>query len=108
MSEFDNRYIDGLGDEFGGRYQLDVDVNTLVFTHHSLFSKEHVLASRLRQMYDQYLKRKQKDVAQYLTEKVKNLLCFKNYFKYHKREIRANWQMHDKGEKQYQDWLALH
>ena len=70
VSEFDNRYIDGLGDEFGGRYQLDVDVNTLIFTHHSLFSKEHVLASRLRQMYDQYLKRKQKEVAQYLTEKV--------------------------------------
>ena len=36
MSEFDNRYIDGLGDEFGGRYQLDIDVNTLVFVHHLL------------------------------------------------------------------------
>ncbi|XP_072045143.1 coiled-coil and C2 domain-containing protein 2A-like isoform X2 [Amphiura filiformis] len=73
VSEFDNWYIDGLGDELGGRYQLDVDVNTLIFTHHSLFSKEHVLASRLRQMYDQYLKRKQKDVAHYLTEKLKAL-----------------------------------
>ncbi|XP_071836357.1 coiled-coil and C2 domain-containing protein 2A-like [Apostichopus japonicus] len=51
-------------------YQLDVDVNTLVFTHHSLFSKEHVLASSLTQMYDQYLKRKQRDMAKYLSEKL--------------------------------------
>ena len=53
-----------------GLFQIDVDINTLVFTHHPFFGKEHVLESRLRQQYDQYLKRKQKDMAQYLTDKV--------------------------------------
>eukprot|EP00057_Strongylocentrotus_purpuratus_P020191 XP_011674665.1 PREDICTED: coiled-coil and C2 domain-containing protein 2A [Strongylocentrotus purpuratus] len=53
-----------------GQYQIDIDINTLVFTHHPYFSKEHVLESKLRQQYDQYLRRKQKDMAQYLTDKV--------------------------------------
>eukprot|EP00057_Strongylocentrotus_purpuratus_P019272 XP_011673746.1 PREDICTED: coiled-coil and C2 domain-containing protein 2A [Strongylocentrotus purpuratus] len=52
-----------------GQYQIDIDINTLVFTHHPYFSKEHVLESKLRQQYDQYLRRKQKDMAQYLTDK---------------------------------------
>ncbi|XP_071499381.1 coiled-coil and C2 domain-containing protein 2A-like [Diadema antillarum] len=54
-------------------HQIDIDINTLVFTHHPFFSKEHVLASRLRQQYDQYLRRKQRDMAQYLTDKLQAL-----------------------------------
>ncbi|XP_041483934.1 coiled-coil and C2 domain-containing protein 2A-like isoform X2 [Lytechinus variegatus] len=60
----------GLGDR---QYQIDIDINTLVFTHHPYFSKEHVLESKLRQLYDQYLRRKQKDMAQYLTDKLQAL-----------------------------------
>ncbi|XP_030838722.1 coiled-coil and C2 domain-containing protein 2A isoform X2 [Strongylocentrotus purpuratus] len=56
-----------------GQYQIDIDINTLVFTHHPYFSKEHVLESKLRQQYDQYLRRKQKDMAQYLTDKLQAL-----------------------------------
>ncbi|XP_038057381.1 coiled-coil and C2 domain-containing protein 2A-like isoform X2 [Patiria miniata] len=72
-TEFDHRYIDGLGDNLRAQYQLDIDVNMLVFTHHSLFSKEHVLASKLQQMYNQFLKSKQKNTAQYLSEKLQAL-----------------------------------
>ncbi|XP_078612714.1 coiled-coil and C2 domain-containing protein 2A-like isoform X1 [Branchiostoma floridae x Branchiostoma japonicum] len=74
LKEFDGRYIDGSEQISGhGRYQLDVDVNTLVFTHHSLFSREHVLSARLNQLYQQYLVRTHKNMANFLTDKLKAL-----------------------------------
>ena len=54
----------------GGRYQLDVDVSTLQFSHHSLFSAEHVLASRLTQLYTQFCDSQKKGTTQFLTDKV--------------------------------------
>lgn len=69
MREFDSRYIDGVLDG-GGNYQLDVDVNSVTFTHHHLFSREHVLATRLSQLYNQYSLRCNKNLAHFLTDKV--------------------------------------
>ncbi|XP_069833527.1 coiled-coil and C2 domain-containing protein 2A [Dendropsophus ebraccatus] len=53
-----------------GEFQLDIDISGIVFTHHPLFSREHVLASRLSQLYDQYLGRKQKNLTNLLSDKL--------------------------------------
>lgn len=72
VREYDNRYIDGsVGDS--GYYQLDVDINAISFSHHHLFSREHVLAERLNTLYEQYLARKNKNMTEFLTEKLKAL-----------------------------------
>ena len=78
MREFDSRYIDGILDG-GGRYQLDVDVNSIGFTHHHLFSREHVLANRLSQLYGQYTSRHNKNMVHFLTNKVVNILTTVHY-----------------------------
>ena len=70
MSEFDNRYIDGSNTEGGGHYQLDVDINQIAFSHHHLYSREHVLAQRLTQLFEQYVVRQKKNMTEYLGEKV--------------------------------------
>uniref|UniRef100_H2LIP8 C2 domain-containing protein n=1 Tax=Oryzias latipes TaxID=8090 RepID=H2LIP8_ORYLA len=54
-------------------YQLDVEVLGLIFSHHPLFSREHVLTSRLCQLYDQYLTRQQNDLTRHLTDKLNGL-----------------------------------
>uniref|UniRef100_A0A8C1JTA6 Coiled-coil and C2 domain containing 2A n=1 Tax=Cyprinus carpio TaxID=7962 RepID=A0A8C1JTA6_CYPCA len=64
-----NLYIAGMGDPQAD-YQLDVDVSGLIFSHHPLFSREHVLAARLAQMYDQHLTRQHKNLTRLLTDKV--------------------------------------
>lgn len=51
-------------------FQLDIDISGLIFTHHPCFSREHVLAAKLAQLYDQYLARSQRNKAQFLTDKV--------------------------------------
>ena len=66
----DGRISTGIGSFALDKYQIDVDVNTLVFTHHHLFSREHVLAERLTSLYRQYVQRIQKKSANNLTEKV--------------------------------------
>jgi coiled-coil and C2 domain-containing protein 2A len=69
VREYDNRFIDGSMDN-AGFYQLDVDINAISFSHHHLFSREHVLAQRLTQLFDQYIARKNKNMTEFLTEKV--------------------------------------
>lgn len=64
-----NQYLVGPGD-FQGPFQLDIDISGLIFTHHPCFSREHVLAAKLAQLYDQYLARKQKNLTKLLTDKV--------------------------------------
>lgn len=64
-----NQYIVGSGDP-QGQFQLDVDISGLIFTHHPCFSREHVLAAKLAQLYDQYLSRRQKNITELLTDKV--------------------------------------
>ncbi|KAF3834548.1 hypothetical protein F7725_027106 [Dissostichus mawsoni] len=51
-SKYATLYLSGAADPEGD-YQLDVDVSGLIFSHHPLFSREHVLGSRLAQLYDQ-------------------------------------------------------
>uniref|UniRef100_A0A8C5LMA0 Coiled-coil and C2 domain containing 2A n=1 Tax=Leptobrachium leishanense TaxID=445787 RepID=A0A8C5LMA0_9ANUR len=53
-----------------GDFQLDIDISGIIFTHHPLFSREHVLASKLAQLYDQYLGRKHRNLSKLLTEKL--------------------------------------
>ncbi len=64
-----NLYIAGIGNPQAD-YQMDVDVSGLIFSHHSLFSREHVLAARLAQLYDQHLTRQHKNLTRLLTDKV--------------------------------------
>uniref|UniRef100_A0A8C3DQS5 Uncharacterized protein n=1 Tax=Corvus moneduloides TaxID=1196302 RepID=A0A8C3DQS5_CORMO len=64
-----NQYFVGPGD-FQGLFQLDIDISGLIFTHHPCFSREHVLAAKLAQLYDQYLVRKQKNLTKLLTDKL--------------------------------------
>ncbi|XP_037397529.1 coiled-coil and C2 domain-containing protein 2A isoform X2 [Pygocentrus nattereri] len=71
-SKYVNRYIAGVGDTQGD-YQLDVDVSGLIFSHHPLFSREHVLGARLAQLYDQYLSRQHKNLTCLLTDKLNGL-----------------------------------
>ncbi|XP_061849387.1 coiled-coil and C2 domain-containing protein 2A isoform X2 [Colius striatus] len=73
----DNQYLVGPGD-FQGPFQLDIDISGLIFTHHPCFSREHVLAAKLAQLYDQYLARKQKNLTKHLTDK---LNAFRNAVK---------------------------
>ncbi|KAM6313440.1 coiled-coil and C2 domain-containing protein 2A [Aegotheles albertisi] len=64
-----HQYLVGPGD-FQGPFQLDIDISGLIFTHHPCFSREHVLAAKLAQLYDQYLARKQKNLTKLLTDKL--------------------------------------
>ncbi|XP_075355894.1 coiled-coil and C2 domain-containing protein 2A isoform X4 [Mycteria americana] len=64
-----NQYLVGPGD-LQGPFQLDIDISGLIFTHHPCFSREHVLAAKLAQLYDQYLARKQKNLTRLLTDKL--------------------------------------
>lgn len=68
-SEYANLYITGVVDPEGD-FQLDVDVSGLIFSHHPLFSREHVLGARLAQLYDQYLTRQHNNLSVHLTDKV--------------------------------------
>ncbi|XP_016386999.1 coiled-coil and C2 domain-containing protein 2A [Sinocyclocheilus rhinocerous] len=67
-----NLYITGMGDPQAD-YQLDVDASGLIFSHHPLFSREHVLAARLAQLYDQHLTRQHKNLTRLLTDKLNSL-----------------------------------
>ncbi|XP_073465964.1 coiled-coil and C2 domain-containing protein 2A [Aquarana catesbeiana] len=68
-SKKSSQYMVGTGGLLG-EFQLDIDISGIVFTHHPLFSREHVLANKLSQLYDQYLGRKQKNLAKLLTDKL--------------------------------------
>ena len=72
VTQFDSRYIDGSLDNYG-LYQLDIDLNTVTFSHHHLFSREHVLAYRLVDLCKQYDFRFKNRTAFYLTEKLRAL-----------------------------------
>ncbi|XP_077964880.1 coiled-coil and C2 domain-containing protein 2A isoform X3 [Gasterosteus aculeatus] len=67
-----NLFMAGAADPEGD-YQLDVDVSGLIFSHHPLFSREHVLAARLAQLYDQYLTRQANNLTSHLTDKLNGL-----------------------------------
>lgn len=52
-------------------YQLDLNISSIVFSHHSLFNLEQVLASRLFDIYESFQKRQQQNVTRLLSEKVR-------------------------------------
>lgn len=52
------------------RYQLDLDISSISFIHHPLFSPEHVIESRLFQMYKKYRYNEKKDIVNTLKQKV--------------------------------------
>nr|XP_033804787.1 coiled-coil and C2 domain-containing protein 2A isoform X1 [Geotrypetes seraphini] len=64
-----NQYIVGTGHP-QGQFQLDIDISGLIFTHHPLFSREHVLVSKLSHLYNQYLARRQRNHSNLLTDKL--------------------------------------
>lgn len=72
LETFDGKFINAT-DEEAANYQLDVDLSTLTFTHHPLFSKEHVLASRLQQYYKQYTERRRKAMSSHYSDKLNAL-----------------------------------
>nr|XP_032626154.1 protein CC2D2B [Chelonoidis abingdonii] len=55
-------------------YQLDLNISSLLFSHHPLFSQEHVLAARLLQLYECFQNRQQHNIALLLSEKLKALI----------------------------------
>uniref|UniRef100_A0A452H929 C2 domain-containing protein n=1 Tax=Gopherus agassizii TaxID=38772 RepID=A0A452H929_9SAUR len=55
-------------------YQLDLNISSLLFSHHPLFSQEHVLAARLLQIYECFQNRQQHNIALLLSEKLKALI----------------------------------
>ncbi|XP_006873876.1 PREDICTED: coiled-coil and C2 domain-containing protein 2A [Chrysochloris asiatica] len=67
-----SQHMIGAG-EAPGIFQLDIDISGLIFTHHPCFSREHVLASKLAQLYDQYLARRQRNKAKFLNDKLQAL-----------------------------------
>ncbi|XP_074177634.1 coiled-coil and C2 domain-containing protein 2A isoform X2 [Rhinolophus sinicus] len=67
-----SKHMIGSGDS-PGNFQLDIDISGLIFTHHPCFSREHVLAAKLAQLYDQYLARRQRSKATFLTDKLQAL-----------------------------------
>ncbi|XP_056132145.1 coiled-coil and C2 domain-containing protein 2A [Lampris incognitus] len=71
-TEYVNLCAAGAGDPEGD-YQLDVDVSGLIFSHHPLFSREHVLGARLAQLYDQHLTRQHNNLTGHLTDKLNGL-----------------------------------
>ncbi|XP_073331790.1 coiled-coil and C2 domain-containing protein 2A [Pagrus major] len=82
-SKYANLYIAGAADPEGD-YQLDVDVSGLIFSHHPLFSREHVLGARLAQLYDQYLTRQHNNLTGHLTDKLNgSRIALRNMLNYH-------------------------
>ncbi|XP_061491540.1 protein CC2D2B isoform X3 [Rhineura floridana] len=55
-------------------YQLDLNISSIVFSHHSLFNCEQVLATRLLDLYECFQKRQQQNVTYLLSEKLKALV----------------------------------
>uniref|UniRef100_A0A3B4Y177 Coiled-coil and C2 domain containing 2A n=1 Tax=Seriola lalandi dorsalis TaxID=1841481 RepID=A0A3B4Y177_SERLL len=85
-SKYADLYITGTADAEGD-YQLDVDVAGLIFSHHPLFSREHVLGARLAQLYDQYLTRQHNNLTGHLTDKLNGLRsALRNMLEIHGRQ----------------------
>ncbi|XP_053161349.1 protein CC2D2B isoform X3 [Hemicordylus capensis] len=55
-------------------YQLDLNISSIVFSHHSLFNCEQVLAAKLLELYECFQKRQQQNVTHLLSEKLKALI----------------------------------
>ncbi|GFT89046.1 coiled-coil and C2 domain-containing protein 2A [Nephila pilipes] len=54
-------------------YQLDLDISSISFLHHPLFSSEHIIESRLMQMCDKHICNEKRDTVNVLKQKLKGL-----------------------------------
>ncbi|KAF8782530.1 Coiled-coil and C2 domain-containing protein like [Argiope bruennichi] len=54
-------------------YQLDLDISSISFLHHPLFSSEHIIESRLLQMCEKHMCNEKRDVVNGLKQKLKGL-----------------------------------
>ena len=79
--------------DMSGRFQLDVDINTVIFRHHHMFSKEHVLAAQLSQQFEEYVSRTKRQVTEYLTGKVE-LFPNKSFLYFNYRYQHLKWWRH--------------
>ena len=52
---------------------MQIDLSSILFHHHHLMSKEHVLASRIGLLYNQYVDRRHKNYINFFTEKLTTL-----------------------------------
>ena len=57
-----------ISQEDGG--MLDLEIHQLAFTHHSLFSAEHVLASQLKELFKTYSERMTLNVTKLLKDRL--------------------------------------
>ncbi|XP_075468854.1 protein CC2D2B isoform X3 [Ascaphus truei] len=59
-------------------FQLELIISSVLFKHHHLFTEEHVLASDLYQLYENFQFRQQQNITQALCEKLNALIhCVK-------------------------------
>lgn len=58
-------------------YQLELDISSLYFEHHPLFSSEHVLSFQLEQAYSKY-RAQDKNAVNYCDERVCDYLLHKD------------------------------
>ncbi|XP_060098642.1 protein CC2D2B [Heteronotia binoei] len=54
-------------------YQLNLNISNIIFSHHYLFTREHVLAARLLALHECFQKRQQQNVTHLLSEKLRAL-----------------------------------
>lgn len=106
LKEFDSRYIDGMV-ESKGRYQLDIDINTLSFSQHHLFSKEHVLVTKLLSLYQEYLTESKNNMVEFYTGKLKAAKSSARYFQDQllKQKATLSDETVSNYEKRLQDYL---
>ena len=74
ISDFENKYIvqpGEIGEE--DRYLLEVDISSVSFTHHPLFSREHVLAQQVTDLFRKYSHREALGQYQRLTGRLEAL-----------------------------------
>ncbi|XP_066919925.1 coiled-coil and C2 domain-containing protein 2A-like [Clytia hemisphaerica] len=105
INSFDTKYIDEYGNS---HYQLDVDVSMIKFTHHPLFSREHVLESRLLQLYNQFVLRQKSGLKEHLNTKLEALRVSYQQMKDSTREIEKRnsellTQQHNKRMREFQN-----
>ncbi len=56
------------------RYQIDLDINQIQFSYHHLFSAEHVLAFKLKNMYKHFILTQEQNLIEILSAKVNSFL----------------------------------
>jgi hypothetical protein len=56
------------------KYRIDLDINQLSFSYHNLFSAEHILAFKLKSMFNHFLTSQEQNVIEILTARVSTFL----------------------------------